>query len=189
VITWRRPSDDELLERARSVEPCELSYSEVGTTQRQMPRGYRHDRYERGLGSGEKVWSAATVAVMDWTAHTYAGVRVVPHSRPAEGVVVTLAFQVGPAYVIAPCRVVLVVDDPDRVGFVYGTLPGHPECGEESFMVERAPDGTTRFAITAFSKPAEITARLAAPISREIQRRVTDRYLDGLSMASRGSGQ
>ena len=31
----------------------------------------------------------------------------------------------------APCRVVYVVDEPDRRGFAYGTLPGHPEIDGE----------------------------------------------------------
>ena len=37
--------------------------------------------------------------------------------------------------VTAPCRVVYVVDEPDRRGFAYGTLTGHPESGEELFTV------------------------------------------------------
>ena len=39
----------------------------------------------------------------------------------------------------APCRVVYVVDEPDRRGFAYGTLPGHPETGEELFAVRYDP--------------------------------------------------
>ena len=184
MIAWRRPSDDDLSDRARAAEQSPLSYPEVGATQQELPAGYRHDRYEQVLGRGEEVWAAARVAVMDWTAHAHAGVRVVPPSRPAEGAVVTLAFRVGPAYVIAPCRIVAVADDPDRVGFAYGTLSGHPERGEESFMVERGPDGIVRFVIVAFSRPADLTTRLAGPISREIQRRVTARYLEGLTSPS-----
>ena len=39
----------------------------------------------------------------------------------------------------APCRVVYVVDEPDRRGFAYGTLPGHAESGEERFVVRYDP--------------------------------------------------
>ena len=35
-----------------------------------------------------------------------------------------------------PARVVYVVDEPARRGFAYGTLHGHPESGEEAFLVE-----------------------------------------------------
>jgi uncharacterized protein (UPF0548 family) len=69
---------------------------------------------------------------------------------------------------VAPCRIVRVIDESDRVGFACGTLPGHPECGEEAFVVERRADGTF-FSITAFSRPADPLARLAGPIGRAIQ--------------------
>jgi uncharacterized protein (UPF0548 family) len=72
-----------------------------------------------------------------------------------------------------------VVDDRDRFGFGYGTLPGHPECGEESFVVERNSDATV-FRITAFSRPADIVARVGAPVARRLQVRFTGRYLQAL---------
>jgi uncharacterized protein (UPF0548 family) len=48
-------------------------------------------------------------------------------------------------------------------------------------MVESGPDGIVRFVIVAFSQPAGLTTLLAGPISREIQRRVTAKYLEGLA--------
>ena len=52
-----------------------------------------------------------------------------------------------------------VTNQPDRQGFAYGTLPGHPECGEEAFIVEQHDDGAVTFAITAFSRPATLQAK------------------------------
>jgi uncharacterized protein (UPF0548 family) len=46
--------------------------------------------------------------------------------------------------------------DPDRYGFAYGTLPAHPEEGEELFLVTRGGDDTVRFEITAFSRPHDL---------------------------------
>jgi len=63
----------------------------------------------------------------------------------------------------APCRIVGVLDEPDSWGFAYGTLPGHPEQGEESFVVSIGGDDVVRFRITAFSRPGEWIARLAGP--------------------------
>jgi hypothetical protein len=54
----------------------------------------------------------------------------------------------------APCRVVYVIDEPRRRGFAYGTLPGHPESGEEAFVLEQRDDGTIASNIIAFSRPA-----------------------------------
>ena len=42
----------------------------------------------------------------------------------------------------APVRVVYVIDEPNRKGFAYGTLDGHPESGEESWIVDQTDDGS-----------------------------------------------
>ena len=40
-----------------------------------------------------------------------------------------VAAPIGPLTAVAVCRIVAVVDEPDRYGFAYGTLPGHTERG------------------------------------------------------------
>ena len=167
--------------RASSLKDAATTYAEVGSTEGELPDGYRHDRCERLLGEGDEVWAKARAAVMAWVAHANAGVRVVPSGPPVVGRVVMLGFDIGPAHVLAPCRIVVVSDEPARAGFAYGTLPGHPERGEESFMVERHGDGTTWFVITAFSRPADLTTRLAGPVARQIQKRALHDYLDGFA--------
>jgi uncharacterized protein (UPF0548 family) len=82
--------------------------------------------------------------------------------------------------VVAPCRVVYVTNEPDRFGFAYGTLPGHPERGEEAFHVAKDDSGTVRFEIVAFSRPASAAARLGGPLSRAAQTRTTRRYVEGV---------
>ncbi|GAA4696164.1 DUF1990 domain-containing protein [Nocardioides conyzicola] len=76
-----------------------------------------------------------------------------------------------------PCRVAYVVAEPDRAGFAYGTLPGHPESGEERFLLTRLSDGRITFTVTAFSRPATRLARAGGPLTRSIQDRVSRRYL------------
>ncbi len=73
------------------------------------------------------------------------------------------------------------VDEADRVGFAYGTLPGHPECGEESFVVSSDARGDVWFEIRAFSRPGTWYVRLGAPVSRLIQRSITELYLRALT--------
>ncbi|MCW2761725.1 MAG: hypothetical protein JWR85_1926 [Marmoricola sp.] len=80
----------------------------------------------------------------------------------------------------APVRVVYRVDEERRKGFAYGTLPGHPESGEEAFVVELREDEQVTLTISAFSRPASRLARLGGPLTRIIQRWVTDRYLRAL---------
>ena len=43
-------------------------------------------------------------------------------------------------------------DQKNRFGFTYGTLPVHPEQGEESFAIVIAPDGIVTVEITAVSR-------------------------------------
>ena len=81
----------------------------------------------------------------------------------------------------APCRVVYVTSEPARRGFASGTLPGHPERGEEAFIIGQHADGTVTFTITAFSRPATALAKAAGPARRAIQRYVTTRYLQALA--------
>lgn len=73
-----------------------------------------------------------------------------------------------------------VVDEPRRRGFAYGTLAGHPERGEELFLVERLPDDSVCGTVTAFSRPAAWWARAAALPARTAQAAIVDRYLRAL---------
>jgi uncharacterized protein (UPF0548 family) len=74
---------------------------------------------------------------------------------------------------------VYVTDGEDHFGFGYGTLPGHPECGEEAFHVQRTADWVS-FEVRAFSRPVDPLARLGGLVSRWIQLRVNHAYLEGL---------
>lgn len=80
----------------------------------------------------------------------------------------------------APVRVVYVVDEPDQVGFAYGTLEGHPVSGEESFVVERRADDSVWLVIRMFSRPATRGYRMGAPALRAVQRRQVHKYLRAL---------
>jgi uncharacterized protein (UPF0548 family) len=96
----------------------------------------------------------------------------------------TVIFGLGLGVVlVVPCRVVYVIDEADRQGFAYGTLDGHPEQGEEAFVVSQPSSGSVQLTITAFSRPGNPLVRLAGPIGRAIQASATDRYARGLTAA------
>jgi uncharacterized protein (UPF0548 family) len=110
-----------------------------------------------------------------------AGLRVASSSSRAEpGAVVRLGWGAGPLRLTAPCRVVYAIDEPRRRGFAYGTLPGHPEAGEEAFVVEHHDDESVTFTVTAFSRPAAWTSRMAGPAGVAVQNWITRRYLRAL---------
>jgi len=171
---------------ARRLGAAALTYPEAGATAAALPAGYHHVRMRRQIGAGQDDFATAAAAVLAWRAHTGAGLRVAASSPTAEpGSVVVLGLGAGPFRLQAPCRVVYVLDEPRRHGFAYGTLPGHPEIGEESFVVGLAPDDTVFFSITAFSRPATAVARLAGPAGGYVQRAITRRYLRALRAAVR----
>jgi uncharacterized protein (UPF0548 family) len=85
-------------------------------------------------------------------------------------------------HVKAPVRVVYVVDEPDRKGFGYGTLKGHPEDGEEAWLVERMEDGSVWLRIRAFSRPSTTWWWLVYPVLRMAQEFYTRRYERALAV-------
>lgn len=178
VSPYSRASIRRLVESRRSTQP---TYSDVGASLRNTsPSGFRHDHYERILGHGQEIFEWAKQGLKTWQTHNGPGMAVHPHDaqiRPGATVVVTLGWLVALA---APCRVVEVVDEPRQWGFAYGTLPGHPEQGEEAFVLTWADDDAVRFEIRAFSRPADRLGRLTRPIGRQVQRWGTTGYLTSL---------
>ena len=75
-----------------------------------------------------------------------------------------------------PVRVVAVIDDPNRRGFAYGTLPGHPLSGEELFVVERRDDDSVWLTIRSLSSPAAAGWWIALPLLRLAQAWFLSRY-------------
>jgi uncharacterized protein (UPF0548 family) len=158
-----------------------LTYSEVGATAGELPARYHHLTRRVVIGHGHLVFADAAVAVTEWQVQLRAGLTVsasAPTAMP--GTVAVLGLGIGLLRLGAPCRVVYVVDQPRRQGFAYGTLPGHPESGEEAFIVEHHDDDTVSFTVTAFSRPSTTLARVAGPGGRLVQGWVTTRYLRSL---------
>ncbi|UNO43152.1 DUF1990 domain-containing protein [Streptomyces sp. MST-110588] len=149
-----------------------LSYPEEGATARSpLPPGYHHLHEEVLIGHGRKVFEAAGEAVTTFRMHRASGVGISASAPRAEpGVAVEVSLGIGPVRLAAPCRVVSATYGPQRTGFAYGTVQGHPECGEEAFMVELRADGSVRFTVTAFSRPAVWYTRLAGPVVPFLQR-------------------
>jgi uncharacterized protein (UPF0548 family) len=157
-----------------------LTYPEVGATARRLPSGYEHLIVERVIGRGGTAYRTAVERLMSWRMHRAAGIDVGPSAQVVEGGRVMLRMGNRVVGVKAPCQVVYVIDDPRRAGFAYGTLEGHPERGEERFCVEWQLDDSVTLTITAFSRPSTWWARAASPITRRVQRRIVDRYVDAM---------
>jgi uncharacterized protein (UPF0548 family) len=174
-VTWSDASRAALLRRVAGED---LTYGEVGATGRgERPAGYAHLRRARVVGSGRNAFESAAEALLTWQVFSGTGLGVLadaPRVREGAVVVATLGRPVG---VSAPCRVVRLLETERRAGFSIGTLPGHPEVGEEAFDLWIDPGGQVLFEVTSFSRPALPVIRLAGPLVRLLQSRTVDGYL------------
>lgn len=190
LIRFRRPSPALLREFVADQAAKELPYRHVGATRSDLPAGYVHDRECAELGPFDAAaFDRAAAALTSWRVQAGAGLTVFPGDPVQNGDTFALVIRlpVG-AYVMAAGRVVFVLDEPDRRGFGYGTLPGHPERGEEAFAVVRRGDRMF-FEITAFSRPRHPLARLGKPVSRRLQRQTTARYIAAMHAFVGQSGE
>lgn len=135
------------------------------------PAGYRGLRVRTRIGDGTADFEAAARAVSEWRMHRAMGVVMDTEAARAEpGVRVVVGLGAGPLRLRAPCRVITDLSGERRRGFVYGTLPGHPERGEEAFVVDLEDDDSVWLTVVAFSRPAVWWTRLAGPLVRVMQR-------------------
>ena len=157
-----------------------FTYAAVGATAESgaPPTGFRSLERSAVIGRGEAVFSRAREAILRWEVQSRSGMHVAGagSARVAAGAEVRLGIPFGPFRVHAPARVVYVLDEPRRAGFAYGTLPGHPERGEELFQVEHTADGTVRMSVRAIWRPAGAWW-LVYPVLRLTQEFYTRRYL------------
>jgi len=160
----------------------DYTYDEVGGTRGPLPAGFHHVERRVRIGTGRLVYDAAASALFRWDMHRGAGLGV-RASTPIADVGSTVTLTLGPVKI--PCGVVYVVAEQNRTGFAYGTLPGHPENGEELFVVEFDPsDDGVYGVIAAFSRPGRWYTRLGGPLGRLTQRVFTDRYICALRNAA-----
>lgn len=155
-----------------------FTYPDVGATAGTPPQGYHHLQSSRVIGQGRPRFDDAAAKIMRWGMLRGAGLRV---DATTEVAAVGSEVIVGLGPVRAPCRVVYVVDEPNRRGFAYGTLPGHAETGEELFAVRYDPaDEAVHAEISAFSRHGTWWSALAGPFTSLVQRLVSTRYLRAL---------
>lgn len=162
-----------------------FNYEGVGNSEPGVWPPERHSvSVSREIGTGRGVFDRAADALMHWQAQKVLGVRLTATTdKVAIGSESLTRLGFGPLSMPAPCRVVWAIDEPDRVGYAYGTLEGHPAAGEESFMVSIVDD-TVTFRVKAFSHPASRLAKLGGPATVLMQRFVATRYVAHLQRIS-----
>ena len=182
MFLLHRPDDAFIHRYLESKAAEEFCYDGVGITaagpgSMQPGQKYIVDHSRTRLGSGDVCFGAAKAALRSWSSVRLGWVEAFPpESRiePGEAIAI-IACTLG-IWSINPGRIVYVVDERleegDRYGFAYGTLPGHAAAGEERFLVEiDRTTGDVFYDVFAFSRPHHWLARVAYPYLRRRQRR------------------
>ena len=184
ALHLRRPTDQQLaalLERCRSDD---LTYASVGISLdvETTPPGLHRRRWTTTL-RGPAAFDRGVGAIRSWAAHRGAGLHVATDGPIAVGTNVALSAPLPLGFADATCRIVVVIDEPNRYGFAYGTLSVHPESGEEAFIVARDDGGRVRFDVEAVARPQDPLARLVPPVANRLQDRTARRYLSAMERA------
>lgn len=173
MLCLSKPSEALIQRFIQSEQNRPFSYPGVGLTRTAEPApGFDNDLNILELGRGDAAWDAARAAIRQWRMFPGGWASVTPPAAPIrEGEAVAMLARVLGLWWLNSCRIVYVIDEENRFGFAYGTLPGHVECGEELFSVEKTADGRVQYVLRAFSRPRHWMARLAYPLARAYQRR------------------
>jgi uncharacterized protein (UPF0548 family) len=150
----------------REMQSAEPTYTDIGATaEKKTPAGFKGATHERIIGRGVDDFQRASDALRQWLVHERAGVQ--PFNRPPliVGETVLLVLPLALAELRIACRIVHTVETSKQFGFSYGTLPCHPEIGEEQFLISLLPDDRVVFSIHLFWKPGILLASPARWLS------------------------
>jgi uncharacterized protein (UPF0548 family) len=143
-----------------------LSYAHAGGVDEPPVRGFLPDRHRVLLGQGDEDFARACAALRSWVMFPE-WARIFPAGQEqTPGRVVAMVTRLAGLWWVNPARILHRIDEADRCGMTYGTLAEHAECGEERFLVERLPDESVWYEITAFSQPRHWLAWLGFPLAR-----------------------
>jgi uncharacterized protein (UPF0548 family) len=173
MLFFRRPSRPALEAFVDKHRDAKLSYREVGCAAGETPASYVCDHERTELGRGIQTFQAACEAFRAWKMFDLGWVSVAdPHCPLVVGQVVGVLARVGCVWMLNACRILEVVDEPDRrLGFTYGTLGDHVEQGEERFLIERDSADRVWFELRAVSRPHFWYVRILRPLARLFQLR------------------
>ena len=169
-----RPSPGDIERFLDISRELPLSYAPAGLARTGAP-GFRIDEHVVAIGAGDATFARATAALVEWRHFDLGWVTL--HPRQAgitDGTVVAVAIRHFGFWSLNGCRVVYSTADSreSRLGFAYGTLTNHAECGEEIFEVRLHPrTGEVTYRIRAVSRPRAPLARLGYPLTRLLQAR------------------
>lgn len=163
------------------------------------PAGFKAAEYRHRIGSGAARFDAAGRSLMTWGALRAAGFEVgdvraeppagaraaqprfledgTPWITPGMTAALTATEPVASA---GPVKVVTVIDEPGRLGFVYGSMPGNSECVERFLLVEHDQEDGVQVTLRSIWESAGGRFSPAARLAEARQRRLDERIVRAL---------
>ena len=183
-----------------------LNYAAVGVTARIdvvsfPPSGFKSAEYRHRIGSGARRFDVAGRALMTWGALRSAGYRVddvraeaaaasprgsgplyledgTPWITPGMTAMIAATL---PVVSTGRVKVLTVIDEPGRIGFVYGSMTGHSEVAERFLVVEHDADDAVWVTLRSlWEAPVSRLGRLARNTADVQQRRIDERIVKAL---------
>ena len=184
-----RRAGPNLWERTLSYHPVGMTLAH-GDWRSALPNGFRGSERRARLGMSS-AWAFASTEVLRWGVKTRSGFALedeggtpidpIVDARVVAGARYWLIARLGPVRIHEPVQVITVVDEPDRRGFAYGTLTGHPVSGEEAFLVDRGPDGWVWLTVRSLTQRSIGIWRATYPLLPVAQYLYSRRYLRSLA--------
>ena len=147
------------------------------------PAGYRDFESAFFVGRGRETFERCAEELLHWEVKIRSGFDIAVDGgagRIAAGQEPTIFVRLGPFRLPEPARVIEVIDTADRRGFTYGTQPGHPITGEESFILVHNVDGRVFLVLRSVSRAGFGIWRLGEPFVRLAQIIYRRRYARAL---------
>lgn len=181
-----------------------LNYAAVGATARPdvvayPPSGFHAAEYRHRIGSGARRFDLAGRALMTWGALRAAGfrvddVRAEPARSPRDAGplfledgtpwitpgMTAMVAAVEPVPTTGRVKVVTVLDEPGRIGFVFGSMTGSTECAERTLLVEHDAEDAVWVTLRSLWEAPESRLGRAARAADVRQKKVDERIVRAL---------
>lgn len=179
MIHILRPAKEKMPKLIANWQSKAFTYKDVGFTKTkntEPPQGFNLDRRRIVLGHGEQVFLKAKECVKNWKMYDVGWMDIHrPLPKIEEGAIsVTFLKLCGIWFTAIPCRIIYTINEelPDKhqFGFGFGTIEGHPEKGEERFLVEwNKEDDTVHYEVYAISRSGHFLTKCGYPVMRYLQ--------------------
>lgn len=163
------------------------------------PADYRHFESAYFVGHGRETFDRCAEELLHWEVKIRSGFDIGAQAseddtgslsagtgtgtgtqRVRAGQEPTIFVRLGPFRLPEPARVIEVFESDTRRGFTYGTKPGHPITGEESFILIHADDDRVFLVLRSVSRAGMGIWRLGEPFVRLAQIIYRRRYARAL---------